>query len=146
MHLEKRDNKFLKKFCRSGIEALFRRNYVGKFSDVFQTFERFSDTLQEYSTVVNGTANIVNYLFFKGKKAKKNGSPGGDRQGGQRPTMSRSENNIINITILKGSAKKRERSPLGLFFEEYQRYTDQCQPECDGNDEFSNQQQQADEQ
>ena len=45
-----------------------------------------------------------------------------------------------------GSAKKREWSPFRLFFEEYQRYTDQCQPECDGNDEFSNQQQQADEQ
>ena len=73
---------FLKKFCRRGINAEFKGNSVGKFSDVFQTVERifrhFSDNLQEYSTVVNRTANIVNYLF-SGRKRQKNGSPGGDR-------------------------------------------------------------------
>ena len=71
-----------KKILRRGINAEFKGNSVGKFSDVFQTVERifrhFSDNLQEYSTVVNRTANIVNYLF-SGRKMQKNGSPGGDR-------------------------------------------------------------------
>lgn len=67
--------KFLKKFCRSGIEALFKRNSAGKFSDVFQTLERkfrhFSDTLQISSPVLTSTQKYLKSFVFREKKAKK---------------------------------------------------------------------------
>ena len=63
--------KCLKKFCRSGIEALFKRNYAGKFSDVFQTLARkirhFSDNMQISSPVLTSTQKYLKSFTFREK-------------------------------------------------------------------------------